>query len=77
MYGPSLRRVGQGILELVNRNVFGTFDLGDLDPSINRVSRIPKMDVWTRLEEGRSKRSRVIYQKRFWYMWPWPSDSKI
>mgnify|MGYP000567873943 FL=1 len=31
MCGPSLRRVGQGILVLLNRNGFGTFDPGDLD----------------------------------------------
>ena len=31
MCGPSLRRVGQGILELLNGNCFGTFDPCDLD----------------------------------------------
>ena len=31
MCGPSLMKVGQGILELLNVNGFGTFDPGDLD----------------------------------------------
>ena len=31
MCGPSPRRVGQGILELLNGNSFETFDPGDLD----------------------------------------------
>jgi len=29
--GPSLRKVGQGVLKLLNGNGFGTFDPGDLD----------------------------------------------
>ena len=78
--GPSLRRAGQGILELLNGNGFGTFEPGDLDlwpsdSSIDRDSLLPKMDVWTKFEEGRSRRSRVIDRKRFWHIWlwwPWP-----
>ena len=31
MCGPDLRRVGQGILALLNGNSFGTSDHGDLD----------------------------------------------
>ena len=31
MCGTCLRRVGQGILQLLNGNGFGTFDPGDLD----------------------------------------------
>jgi len=27
--------------------------------------------VWTKFEEGRSRHSRVIEQKRFWQIWPW------
>ena len=69
MCGPSLRRVGQGILELLNGNGFGTFDPGDLDhwpgdPIINRVSQLPQTDVWTEFEEGTSRRSSVIDQKQ-------------
>jgi len=29
--GPSLKKVGQGILHLVIENSFGKFDLGDID----------------------------------------------
>ena len=38
-------------------NLFGTFDPGDHDPKINRVPLLPRMDVWTKFEEGRSRRS--------------------
>ena len=31
MCGPSLRKVGQGVLELLIQNGFGTFDHSDLD----------------------------------------------
>jgi len=31
MYGPSLMKVGQGVLELLIGNGFDTFDPGDLD----------------------------------------------
>jgi len=31
MCGPSLRKVDQGVLELLIRNSFDTFDAGDLD----------------------------------------------
>ena len=35
------------------------------DPSINGISLLPKMDVWTKFEEGRPRCSRVIDLKRF------------
>ena len=62
------------------RNGFVTFDPGDLylwpsDPKINRVPLLPRMDVWTKIEEGRSRHSWVIDRKRFghiWPQWPWP-----
>ena len=63
MCGPSSRRVGQCILELLYRNSFGTFDPGDLDlwPSdTNRVPLLARLDVWTKFEEGTSRRSSVI-----------------
>ena len=55
MCDPSLRKVGQGILQLLNGKGFDTFDSGDLDlwpnyASINTVSLLPKMDVWTKFE---------------------------
>ena len=34
------------------------------DPSIDRVYLLPKMDVWTKFEEGRSRRSCVINRKQ-------------
>jgi len=44
---------------LNNLKQFVTFDPGDLDlcpsdPKINRVPLLPRMDVWTNFEEGRS-----------------------
>ena len=45
------------------------------EPEINRVHLLPRMDVQTKFEEGRSRRSRVIDRKRFWHIWsqwPWP-----
>ena len=73
-----LRKVGQGLLELLIGNAFGTFNPSDFDlwlsdPKINRVPMLPRMDVWTRYEEGWSRCSRVIYLKWFWHIWPqWP-----
>ena len=51
-------QVGQGVFKLLVGNGFGIFDPGDLDlwpndPKINRVSPSPRMDVWTKFEEGR------------------------
>ena len=37
------------------------------DPKINRVPLLPRTDVWTKFEEGRSRRSRVIDWKRNGY----------
>ena len=57
MCGPCLRKVDQGILHLLIENGFGTFDHGDLwssDPKIKRVHLLPRMDVRTMFEEGRS-----------------------
>jgi len=31
MCGPGMRKVGQGVLELLIKNGFGTFDPSDLD----------------------------------------------
>jgi len=68
MCDPSLRKAGQGILQLLNGKGFDTFDSGDLDlwpnyASIKTVSLLPKMDVWTKFEKGRSRRSRAIDRK--------------
>ena len=54
-----MRKLGQGVLELLIGNSFGTFDPGDLDlypsdPQIIRVPLLPRSDVWTKFEEGRS-----------------------
>ena len=67
--GPSLRNIGQCILELLNRKCFGTFNPGDLDlwpsdSSINRVLLLPRTDLCTKSEEGRSRCSRDIDRKR-------------
>ena len=56
----NLRKVGKGVLELLIGNSFGTFDPSDLDPKINSVHLLPRTDVWTKFEEGRSRHSRVI-----------------
>ena len=70
MFGPSLRMIGQCIPELLIGNIFDTFDPGDLDlwhsdPKINRVLLLPRASVWTKFEEGRSRRfSRSIDRKR-------------
>ena len=67
IFGQSLRKVGQGVLELLIGNGFGTFEfdpgvlgLWPSDPKINRVSLLPRRDVWTKFEEGRSRHSRGI-----------------
>ena len=56
MCRPSLRKVPQGVLELLNGKGFETFDPSDLDiwpsyPKINRVPLLARMDVWTKFEE--------------------------
>ena len=52
MCGPCMmRKVGQDVLELLIGNSFGIFD-----PSINGVNLLPRMDVWTKFEVGRSRR---------------------
>jgi len=33
-----------------------------VSPKINRVPLLPRMDMWTKFEEGRSRHSRVIDQ---------------
>ena len=47
---------------LLKQIVFGAFDRGDFN--INRVHLIPKTDVWTRYEVGRSMHTRVIDRKQ-------------
>ena len=47
---PSLRKVGQGVLQVLIVNGFGRFEPGDLWPSDHLL---PRMDVWTKFEEGR------------------------
>jgi len=49
MCGPSLRKVGQGVIELLIGNGFGTFDPGDFDPKIYSVPLLPRTDVWTNI----------------------------
>jgi len=66
MCGLSLRKVGQGILELQIETVLAHLTF---DPEINRVHMLPRMDVLTKFEEGRSRRSRVIDRKRKGYRW--------
>jgi len=61
--------VGQDILELLIGNVFGTFDLSDLDPvtpNINRVHLLPRMALCTRYEVGWLRCSQFIDRKWFW-----------
>jgi len=53
MFWPSLRKVGQGVLQLLIGNGFGTFD-----PPVTLT-----FDGCV-FEEGRSRRSQVIGQKR-------------
>ena len=72
---------GGYIKALLNGNGFGTFNPGDHDlvTQMNMVSLLPKMGVWTRFEEGRSRHSWVIYRKWFWHIWrwwPWPLTPK-
>jgi len=38
------------------------------DPYIDMIPLLPRMDVWTKFEEGRSKLSQVIDRKRFWHI---------
>ena len=69
MCRPSLGRVGQGVLDLLIGNGFSTFDPSDLDlwpsdPNSYRVHLLHRMNVWTKFEEGGSRRSRVIDPKR-------------
>jgi len=52
--------------------VFVTFDSGDLDiwpsdPEIHQIPLFHMTDVWTKFEEGMSRRSSVIEQKRKGY----------
>ena len=51
------------------------------DPKINRVSLLPRIDVGTKCEEGKSRRSQVLDHKQFWHIWPgyldlWPLNQK-
>ena len=69
MCGPRLWRVGKGVLELLISNGSGTFDSGDLDllpsdPKINKFPLLYMTDVWTKIEEGRSRGSLVIGRKQ-------------
>ena len=62
----------EGVLQLLIGNGFGILYLGDLDlwrsaPKIKWVHLLIKMDVWTKFEKGRSRRSGVIDQKRKGY----------
>ena len=49
----------------------GDLDLSPSDPKIDRVPLLPRTDVWTMFEEGRSWSSREIDRKQFWHLWPW------
>jgi len=54
-------------------NCFGTLDPGDLDllpsdPQHDRIPLLPRMDGWTKFEEGRSRCSPLIDQKQFWHI---------
>ena len=50
-----------------------TLTVDPVTPNINRVPLLPRMDVWTKVEEGRSRRSPVNDGKWFWRIWPqWP-----
>ena len=84
MCAPSLRKIGEGVLEFLIGNVLAHLTPVTLtfDPKINRIPLLPETDVWTKIEEGRSRLSPVIDRKRFWLIWPqwpWPltSDAKI
>ena len=72
MCGPRLWRVGKGVLELLISNGSGTFDPGDLDllpsdPKINKFPLLYMMDVWTKIEEDRSRGLLVIGRKQKGY----------
>ena len=64
----SLRKIGEGVLEFLIRNVLAHLTPVTLtfDPKINRIPLLPQTDVWTKIEEGRSRLSPVIDRKRFW-----------
>ena len=66
MCEPSLRKVGKGVLKLLIGNglVHLTRVTLTFDPQINRIHLLPRMDVWTEFEEGRSRRSRVTDRDR-------------
>ena len=44
-----------------------TFD--SVNPKINKVQLLPRMDVWTKFEEGRPSFSCAIDRKRKGYRW--------
>ena len=72
MCRTTLGKVGQGVLELLIRNSFITFDPCDLDlwysdPNINIVLLLHRMIVLTKFEEGMSRRSWVIDRKQKGY----------
>jgi len=63
----------------MKKKFIGTFDPGDLDlypsdPRIYIVPLLPRMDMWTKFEEGRSRHSRVIDRKQKGYK---PTDRPI
>ena len=68
MSGQSWRKAGQGVIELMIWNGFGTFNPGDLDlwprdSKIYRVPLLPRTDVWTKFEEGISRCPRVNWSE--------------
>ena len=89
MCGPGIRKVGQGVLELLIGNVFGTFDHGDLDIWFSDPKSIEFLCYlgWMcglslrRVVQGDLEFT-IIDRKRFWHIWPqwfrpltqWPQD---
>jgi len=55
----------------------GQPDLWPSDPKINRCPLLPRMDVWTMYEKGRSRHSRDIHWNGLgeFDLWPWAQRS--
>ena len=47
--GPSLRKVGLGVVELLIRNCFSTFDPGDLEGGGSHEKRTALIKLWLHL----------------------------
>jgi len=71
MCGPGIRKVGHVVLQLVIGTVLAHLTTLTFDPvtqNIKRVHLLPRMDVRTMFEEGRSRHSPFIDRKWFWHI---------